>query len=172
MRRFQTIAISTFALFLSLPAMGADDGLSVSGERLTITVADEVKSESEKAKAIKDYEVLSRIQREISGYVGGLSESASVEVVITSFRLRSGVSGFFGMSGDDVIDAKVTIRDKDKQIGHFAVNADNGRSGRTQPPTRRLVRLVQEFGQKFGAMLSVSQGKMPFFPGQMMIPGR
>jgi hypothetical protein len=172
MKPFGQVVTIAFTFLLPLPVLADDDKMSISGERLAISVADEVKADADKAKAIKDYQVLSRIQREIQGYIGGLNESANVEVVITSFRLRGGVSWFFGMSGDDVIDAKVTIRDKGKQTGHFVVNADNGRSGRTQPPTRRVVRLVQEFGQKFGAMLSLSQGKMPFFPGQMMIPGR
>lgn len=170
MRKFWAITISSIMLNVTMPALAEDEGLSIKDKRLNITLTDEVKAASEKVEAIKDYKVLGRIKNEIQGHLGGLPESAKVEVVVYGFRLRGGASGFFGMSGSDVIDARVTVKDKKKQLAHFSVNADNGRGGKTQPPTRRLVRLVQEFGQKFGIMLNVQSGRMPMFPPGMMYP--
>jgi hypothetical protein len=165
MKRFLGVALSLIMLSLAISTMAEEgDGLSISSKQLKITLSDDVKAADEKVEAIKNYKVLTRIQNEIQGHLGALPASAKVEVVITGFRLRSGASGFFGMSGSDEIDARVTVKDKKKQLAHFSLNADNGRSGKTQPPTRRLVRLVQEFGQKFGVMLNVSSGRMPMFP--------
>ena len=160
------IAVSFLILFLSMPVMAASDGLSISSKQLKIVVSKDIKAASEKVEVIKDYKVLSRIQDELTGYLEGLPAGARTEIVITGFRLRSGASGFFGMSGRDEIDARVTIKDKKKkQLAYFTLSADNGRSGRSQPPTRRLVSLVQEFGQEFGIKLNFSMGKLPFFPG-------
>ena len=160
------IAVSFLILFLSMPVMAASDGLSISSKQLKIVVSKDIKAASEKVEVIKDYKVLSRIQDELTGYLEGLPAGARTEIVITGFRLRSGASGFFGMSGRDEIDARVTVKDKKKkQIAYFTLSATNGRSGKSQPPTRRLVTLVQKFGQKFGTKLNLSMGKLPFFPG-------
>lgn len=169
MKSISSIAISIL-LLLPAPVLADEATLSFSNDRLEINVSDEVRENAKKAKALEDYEVIDRVRREVEGYLGGLPETARTEIEISGFRLRSGVSGFFGMSGSDTLDARVTIRDDGKQIGHFVVNADNGRSGKTQPPTRRVIRLVQEFGQIFGIQLQVSQGNMPmpFFPGNRM----
>lgn len=164
------IAISFLVLFLSMPAMAAKDGLSITSKRLKITVSKDIKAASEKVEVIKDYKVLSRLESELTGYLEGLPAGARTEIVITGFRLRSGASGFFGMSGRDEIDARVTVKDKKKkQIAYFTLSATNGRSGKSQPPTRRLVTLVQKFGQKFGTKLNMSMGKLPFFPGVIKI---
>ncbi len=164
------IAISFLVLFLSMPVMAAKDGLSITSKRLKITVSKDIKAASEKVEVIKDYKVLSRLESELTGYLEGLPAGARTEIVITGFRLRSGASGFFGMSGRDEIDARVTVKDKKKkQIAYFTLSATNGRSGKSQPPTRRLVTLVQKFGQKFGTKLNMSMGKLPFFPGVIKI---
>jgi len=59
--------------------------------------------------------VLSRLENELTGYLEGLPAGARAEIVLTGFRLRSGASGFFGMSGRDEIDARVTVKDKKKK---------------------------------------------------------
>jgi len=169
MKRLLSIAISSIVLFLSVPAMGASDGLSISSKRVKIVVSKDVKAASEKVDVIKKYEVLSRLQKEIEGQLGGFPDSTKAEITITSFRLRSGASGFFGLSGKDVLDATVTVKDKGKQIGRFGIDVSNGRSGKTQPPTRRLVRLIQRFGEKFNGKLNLSMGRMPGFPGGINI---
>lgn len=165
MKRFYGVAIPLIMLFLSIPAMGAGDGLSISSKRVKIKLSKDIKAASEKVDVIKKYEVLSRLKNEIEGQLNEFPDSFKVEIEMTSFRLRSGASGFFGMSGKDVIDATVTVKDKKKQIARIRINSGSSRSGKSQPPTRRLMRVIQRFGEKFNRKLGLKMGRMPMFPG-------
>lgn len=169
MKIFWFVAISSIMIFISIPAMGAGDGLSISSKRVKIEVSRDIKAASKKVAVIKKYEVLSRLQQEIDGQLGGFPDSTKAEITITSFRLRSGASGFFGLSGGDILDATVTVKDKGKQIARFSIDVSNRRSGKAQPPTRRLVRLIQRFSENFSLKLNLSSGKTLRFPGNINI---
>lgn len=169
MKKFWGVVLPFLMLILSIPAMGADKGLSISSKRVKIKVSSDIMAASEKVDVIKKYEVLERLQKEIDGQLGSFPDSTKAEIEIISFRLRSGAGGFFGMSGKDFIEATVTIKDKKKQIARFAIEAKNSRSGKTQPPTRRLVKVVQRFGERFSRKLGVKMGRMPMMPGNINI---
>lgn len=163
MKKFWGVAIPFIMLFLSIPAM-AGTGLSISSKRVKIKVSSDVMAASEKVDVIKKYEVLKRLRNEIEGQLGSFPDSTKVEIEMTAFRLRSGSSGFFGMSGKDIIDGTITVKDKKKQIARFSISSGSSRSGKSHPPTRRLMRVITRFGEKFSRKLGVKMGRMPVMP--------
>lgn len=54
----------------------------------------------------------------------------------------------------------------------MSCTASNGRSGKSQPPTRRQVTLINRFGEKASIKLSLAYGRMPGMPGNININAR
>lgn len=169
MKKFSGFVMASIMLLLSIPAMAASDGLSLKSKRVKIVVSKDVMGASEKVDVIKRYEVLKRLQDEIEGQLGSFPDGTRVEIEMTAFRLRSAKGGFFGMSGKDVIDGTITAKNKNKQIARFSVRSSNSRSGKAQPPTRRLMRVVTRFGEKFSKRLDRKMRRMQRRPANVNI---
>lgn len=161
MRNVWGALLATLLLALSLNVQAGKDDLSVSTKKLKITLSKEIRADETKVDVIKRYEVMERLQKELEGQLQTYSGISRAEVEITSFRLRGGAAGFWGFSGKDVLDGQVVIKDKGKQVGRFGIQISRGGSGKTKPPTRRLVGLVQKFGEKFAMEAGAATGEMP-----------
>jgi hypothetical protein len=169
MKKFWGVVVPFLMLFLSIPVMAASNGLSIKSKRVKIIVSKDVMDASEKVEVLKKYEVLKRLKNEIEGQLGSFPDSTRVEIEMTAFRLRSAKGGFFGMSGKDVIDGTITAKNKNKQIARFTISSGNGRSGKAQSPTRRLMRVITRFGEKFSKRLNRKMRRMQRMPANINI---
>lgn len=161
MKKILAIVIALALLNLAVATASAAADLSVRTKRLKITLINDIKADEKKVDVIKRYDVMERLKRELEGQLQNYSKTTTAEVEITGFRLRGGASGFFGFSGKDVLDGSVILKDKGKQIARFGIENSNGRHGKTQPPTRRLVKLIHRFGSRFANEAMAATGNIP-----------
>lgn len=139
----------------AVPLSSVGGELVLKDKQVTVRVSAEIVKDEDKASAIKDYQIMERIQSETRNHVGGMPATTKVDVLVTGFRLRSGKSAFFGggFTGSDVIEAEITIRDKGKQLHYFNIEATNSSSGKRYPPTRRVHKMVRKFGDRLARKL-------------------